>query len=355
MWEWKYAKEPLNMKLLLLRLLNNIKIIIIAALLGAAIIGGGHTISKVFFSGPVEYEMSQRYYIQYEIDPQVLIEYTFISGATWDTWVKSDWFTQRIWDYTLADGLDPTQYGLGQEDLASFMSGELETDLRIVKGTVRTPYMALTEKLSKALTKTMQDFAEQQIEIEEIRLVDTVEVAKVDKNLRVINALVLGTVLGCFFGLLGVIVYLVLDDAIYLPSVLTYRYGSDALGCAFDTVNGLELQPGTTENIKNAFADLEKVAITSVGEDLSLPDVAKLFEEIDFVCVPSICQVPEAISVLQEQEGILLLVQAGKNCDASICHVLEQLRIHDCKVKGMLLVEADKRMVKLMGLPVKGE
>ncbi len=355
MWEWKYAKEPLDMKLLLLRLVYNIKIVIIAALLGAAIIGGGYTVSKVVFGGPTEYEMSQRFYVQYATDPQVGLEFTYINHASWNMWVQSDWFTERVWDYTFADGLNPAQYGLTEETLSTHLSAGLETDLRVAIVTVKTTDAALTEKLSKALGKVMQEFAAEQIEIEEIRLVDTLEVKEVDKDIRALRAVILGAVVGAFCGLLGVLIYLVLDDAVYLPSTLSYRYGQPALGCAFDTSEGLELQPGTLENVKAMFADLGKVAITAVEEDLSLLEVANLFEGVDFVCVPSLCQVPEATAVLKESEGVLLVVAAGGSSDGQICHVLEQMKVHDCKLMGMLLVHADKNLMKWYGLPVKGE
>lgn len=355
MWEWKYAKEPLDMKLLLLRLIGNIKIVIIAALLGAAIIGGGYTVSKVVFGGPTEYEMSQRFYVRYATDPQVGLEFTYINHASWDMWMKSDWFTDRIWDYAFNSGLNPEQYGYQKEDLASLLSGGLETDLRVAIGTVKTTNPTLTEKLSEALTKTMMDFAQEQIEIEEIRVVDTLEVRETDKDIRALRAVILGTVVGAFCGIVGVLIYLVLDDAVYLPSTLSYRYGQPGLGCAFDSPDGLTLQAGTLENIKAMYGDLDKVALTAVEEDLSLPEIADLFESPQFVCVPSLCQVPEAIEVLKQQDGVLLVVAAGGSRDGQICYVLEQMKVHDCKLKGMLLVHADKNLMKMYGLPVKGE
>ncbi|MBQ7359864.1 MAG: hypothetical protein IJW63_07215 [Lachnospiraceae bacterium] len=355
MWEWKYAKEPLDMKLLLLRLIGNIKIVIIAALLGAAIIGGGYTVSKVVFGGPTEYEMSQRFYVQYATDPQVGLEFTYINHASWNMWVQSDWFTERVWDYTFADGLNPAQYGLTKETLSTVLSAGLETDLRVAIVTVKTTDAVLTEKLSKALAKVMQDFAQQQIEIEEIRLVDTLEVKEADKDIRALRAVILGTVVGAFCGIVGVLIYLVLDDGVYLPSTLSYRYGQPALGCAFDSPDGLKLQPGTLENIKTVYGELDKVALTAVEEDLSLPEIADLFEGPEFVCVPSLCQVPEAVEVLKQQDGVLLVVAAGGSSDGQICHVLEQMKVHDCKLRGMLLVHADKNLMKLYVLPVKGE
>ena len=354
MWEWKYAKEPLDMKLLLLRLVDKIGIVIIAALLGAAIIGGGYTVSKVFFSGPAEYEMSQRYYIQYGTDPKDGLEFTYINHATWDMWVKSDWFTDRIWDYTFHGGLNPEQYGYKKEDLASLLSGGLETDLRVAVGTVKTTSPTLTEKLSEALTKTMMDFANEQIEIREIRVVDTVEVKEAYKDIRILRAFVLGGVLGLLFGLLGLLIYLVADDRIYLPGTLAYRYGETVAGCIFEGKEGYTLQPGVKGNVRELLRGAADVAMTAVDAELSLPQIADLFEE-NFICVPSLCQVPEAVEAMKQMDGVLLIVSAGETPDKKLQYVLDQMRLHNLSVKGMLLVGADKKLLKRYGLPVKGE
>lgn len=354
MWEWKYAKEPLDMKLLLLRLADKIGIIIIAALLGAAIIGGGYTVSKVAFGGPSEYEMSQRYYVQYATDPKDGLEFTYINHASWDMWVKSDWFTERVWDYTFSAGFNPGQYGYDKADLASFMTGGLETDLRIVICTVKTPYATLTEKLSEALGKTLMDFADEQIEIESVRLVDTLELKESDKDIRILRAVILGGAIGLCAGLLGVLIYLAMDDGIYVPATLAYRYGQPVLGCVFEDKDGYVLSPDTKNNVAKVLEGCESVGVTAVDEQLSLLQMSTLLDA-KVVCVPSICQVPEAINVLSGMDGVILLVSAGVCQDAQIIHVLEQMKLHGVALKGLLLVDADRRLLQRYGLPVKGE
>lgn len=354
MWEWKYAKEPLDMKLLLLRLVNKTGIVIIAALLGAAIIGGGYTISKAVFGGPTEYEMTQRYYVQYGTDPQIGFEFTYINHASWDMWMKSDWFIDRIWDYTFNGGLNPEQYGYEKEDLASVITGGLETDLRVAIGTVKTTNPTLTEKLSESLTKVMMEFAEEQIEIEEIRVVDTIEIHEVDKDIRIFRAIVLGGVLGLFAGILGVLIYLVADDRIYVPGTLAYRYGEVVAGCVFEGKDGYVLQPGVKANVKELLCGAAEVALTAVDEELSLPEIAGLLDA-NIICVPSLCQVPEAVEAMKQMDGVLLLVSAGVSRDKQVQYVLDQMKLHNLCVKGMLLVGADRKLLKRYGLPVKGE
>lgn len=354
MWEWRYVKEPLDMKLLFLRFVDKIGIVIIAALVGAAIVGGSYTISKAFFSGPAEYELTQRYYIQYATDPRDGLSYTYINYASWDMWMKSDWFVERIWDYTVNGGLNPEQYGYVKTDLPQFISGNLETDLRVAVGTIKTPYPALTEKLSESLTKTMMDFRDAQIEIMEIRVIDTIELHESVKDIRVVRAFSLGALVGLLIGAFGVLICLVTDDSIYIPNTLAYRYGQPVLGCVYEDKNGLSLSLGTKENVQKVFADCKNASVTAVDEELALLPVAELLAEKP-VCVPSICQVPEAIHVLRDMDGVVLLVSAGVNQDSEIIHVLEQMKLHGVALKGLMLVGASKRLLRCYGLPVKGE
>ena len=174
------------------------------------------------------------------------------------------------------------------------------------------------------------------------------------KDIRILRAFVLGGVLGLLFGLLGLLIYLVADDRIYLPGTLAYRYGETVAGCIFEGKEGYTLQPGVKGNVRELLRGAADVAMTAVDAELSLPQIADLFEE-NFICVPSLCQVPEAVEAMKQMDGVLLIVSAGETPDKKLQYVLDQMRLHNLSVKGMLLVGADKKLLKRYGLPVKGE
>ncbi|MBQ7955092.1 MAG: hypothetical protein IJ282_05030 [Lachnospiraceae bacterium] len=351
MWEWNYAKEPFDMKLLVLRFLKKIWIPVIAALLGAAIIGGGYWLIRTVTAGPAEYELTSSYYVEYGTDPQTGYEYTYINHASWDTWIKTDYFVDNIWEEALNSGLQPEKYGIGKQDLPTFLAADLPSDLRMPISVVTTTDAELTEILAKAVEKAFVAFAGDQKEIDAIKVVDTSDVVPVDKDIRTFRACVLGAVLAVFFALICMLLYFIADDGIYLPWIFSCRYAVPALGAVAGYGEALHLLKGTAENVDYRFRDCKTVAVTAVEEDTDLKAVAALIENEntegkEFVCIPSILQVPEAAEKLRQMDGVLLLVRAGVCNGTQITKVLHELAIGECKVDGVLLTDADEKLIE---------
>lgn len=351
MWEWNYAKEPFDMKLFIIRLIKNIWIPVIAALLGAAIIGGGYFLIVDVFGGPDTYEVTSTYYVEYGKDPETGNEYTYINYASWDNWIKSDYFVGNIWTSALENGLEPEKYGIGKKDLENFLFGDLPSDLRMPTSTVTTGDPELTRILSVAVEEAFVMFAEMQKEIDAIRVVDTTDVTVSDKNIRTFRACVLGAVLGAFAALIIMFLYYIADDSVYLPQTFASRYGIPALGSAAGYGENLHLLKGTAENVAYRFKDCKTVAVTSVEEETDLKAVATLLEnaakeEKQYVCIPSILQVPEAAEKLREADGVLVLAESGVCNGKQIEKTLYQLKVQDCKVRGALLTDVDETLIK---------
>lgn len=355
MWEWNYAKEPFDMKLFIIRLMKNIWIPVVAALLGAAIIGGGYFLAKEVFGGPDTYEVTSTYYVEYGKDPETGNEYTYINYASWDNWIKTDYFVSNIWAAALEEGMDPAKYGIEQQDLAGFLFADLPSDLRMPTSKVTTGEPELTKILSVAVEKAFVMFAENQKEIDAIRVVDTTDVTVSDKNIRTFRACVLGAVLAAFFALIIMFLYYIADDGIYVPQTFACRYGIPALGGVAGFGEELHLLKGTAEDVAYRFKDCKKVAITSVEEDIDLMAVAALLQSEEkadrqYICIPSILQVPEAAEKLRETDGILLLAESGVCNGKQIEKTLYELKVQDCKVDGVLLTAVDERLIKLYEL-----
>lgn len=352
MWEWNYAKEPFDMKLLVLRLMKKVWIPIAAALLGAVLVGGGYFLAKEVFGGPDTYEVTATYYVEYGKDPETGNDYTYINYASWDTWIKTDYFADNIWDAAMAEGFAPERFGVEKADLEGFLSADLPSDLRMPVSTVKTEDAELTDILARAVEKAFVRFGEEQREIDEIRVVDTTEVSLTDRDVRTLRACILGAVLAVFFALVGMLLYFIADDGIYIPRVFSCRYGIPALGAAAGESEGLHLLKGTAENVKYRFRECRTVAVTAVEAETDLRAVAGLLEkaqerERKYVCIPSILQIPEAAEKLRETDGVLLLVKAGAGNGKQIEKALHELKVQDCEVKGVLLTDADERLIRL--------
>lgn len=346
MWEWNYGKEPFDMKLLVLRFAKKIWIPVIAALMGAAIVGGGYYLIRDVWGGPQEYGVTSSYYVEYGTDPQTGNEYTYINAASWNTWITTDWFVDKIRQEAADSGLQLEEYGISRQELPALLSADLPTDLRMPTSMVTTTNPELTKLLATAVESAFISFAGEQKEIDAIRVVDTTEVYPVDQDIRTLRACVLGAVLALFFALVIMLLYFVMDDGIYLPEIFSCRYGIPALGAVCGKPGELRLMKGTRENVAYRVKTCDRVALTSVEEETDLKAVAALLENEKCVCVPGILQVPEAAEKLREADGILLLVQAGVCNGKKIAHVLHELKVQDCRVIGVILTDADESLIK---------
>lgn len=348
MWEWSYAKEPFDMKLLVIRFIKNIWIPVVAALLGAAIIGGSYFLVADVFGGPDTYEVTSTYYVEYGIAPETGNEYTYINYVSWNNWIKTDYFVENIWSCALEEGLEPEKYGIEKDDLKAFLFGDLPSDLHMPTSKVTTGDPELTKILSVAVEKAFGMFAEDQKEIENIKVVDTTDVTVSDKNIRTFRACVLGGVLGAFFALIVMFLYYIADDGIYVPATFACRYGIPVLGTVAGYGEEMHLGKGTAEDVAYRFKECKTIAVTSVEEETDLKAVAALLQDMEkeFICIPSILQVPEAAEKLRETDGILLLAESGICNGKQIEKALYQLKVQDCKVEGVLLTGVDERLLK---------
>ena len=95
MWECNYGKEPLDIRLLVLRFLRRSPVILIAALLGAFCVGGPYFLVKVTFGPAKEYEAVTDFYIDYAVQENGE-EYTYFNQTTWTQLITDDVFTDKI-------------------------------------------------------------------------------------------------------------------------------------------------------------------------------------------------------------------------------------------------------------------
>ena len=330
MGEWPYAKEPFDTKLFVLLFVKKIGLIIIAAVVGGLLIGGGYYLKKVTFGGPVQYDITTTYYIEYAHQSEETGElYDYINDATWKSWVVTDWFVDRAWEYALEAGFEPEKYQTEKADLAGYFKADLPSDIRIPTSTVTTPYEEVTKILNQALQKTFVAFEEDHDEMTSIKIIDETPLAEADRDVRLGKAIVLGCVLGAFVAAFLVACTIIWDDTIRLPETFTYRYGIPMAGCKG---NGgiMDWDETTKEKLQYLLKGKEPLVLT-----------VKNFGE-------------QSGESLRKAEAILLEVAAGKDRGKAIEYVLHELQVLDCKVDAALLTEADDKLIQVYRFGKKG-
>lgn len=342
-----YAKEPFDTKLFVLLFLKKIWLVVCAAILGAALIGGGYYLKKVVFGGPTEYEMTTTYFIEYTTYNEETGEiYNYTNSATWGSLVLTDWFIDRAWEYALEAGMVPQRFGTGIEksDLAGYFYATMPTDLRIPEATVTTPYEELTMLLNTALQKTFFEFAEGRSEMEKIAIIDETELAVADKDVRTLRAVILGAVLGGLAAGFGLALWLIWDDTMQIPESLSYRYGLPAAGALAKGDTGLSEE--VLLNVKYLLRNKTQNGLVAVGKGIDIQKLMKQLPEGLFTAgISSETFSEEGFEKLRKAGGVLLLAEAGAAGGKEVEHVLETLKLQEISVVGGLLCNADKKLI----------
>ena len=309
MWQSRFAKEPFDLKLFVLRCIDNIKWILFGALAGALLVGGIYYLTNVTFGGRIPYQITHKLDVTYANDPDSGLEYSYYVAYTWNDWIKSDVF--------LSEQLKGNTLNMEAEEFQHYYEMTLPSDVRNPYLVITHPDKDMTEQLSAVLLAGLEALAEEQQEIETITVIDTDGPMLQVRDIKTFRAVVLGAVIGTFFALFALAFRLILEESVYLPETFFYRYGIPVAGYVDEEGN---YSGETKSGIEYLFAGLEKVGITAVEPELDLTKGQALFENSKAVCIPSVIQIPQSVEYLREMEEVLwdgkpegFAVLAGKN------------------------------------------
>lgn len=339
MWECSYAREPIDYKLLGLRLLKKIWIVIISVMAGAALIGGIYFSVNVVYGPQKEYTLESMYYLDYAEDSNGT-EYIFINEYTWDEVVHTNDFVDFVYEKLNGE--------LTIEEIENAISATLLSDTRYPYSIVTTNSQELTERIAEALNEAFVHFGETQKEFNAIRVVRSPKHASlIVADVRTLRAFLLGGAIGLFISLLCIWIYTVADSSVYVPATIEKRYHIPTLG----TINFTEF----SENFKYIYRDAltsetPQIAVTVADKKTDIKKISdvikKINEQITIIEVPNVCTEPEKVELLRKAAGVLLLVRAGAHNGKMLGRTLEQLGRQDVKVQAALLVDADEKLLK---------
>lgn len=414
MWECDYGKEPLDIRLLVLRFLRKSPVILLAALLGAVCIGGPYFLRKVTFGPAKEYEAVTDFYIDYAVQESGE-EYTYFNQTTWTQLITDDVFTDKILTYMsgmeISAEEDGSQgissqdakegdsqatdlrdaeersgplpdvekaAGITKQELREYLYATMLSDTRIVTTTVTTNDPVLTMKIEKALLRAMEDFGREQKEIAGVRILQEPEEASlVTADVRTFRACMLGAVIFVFVTVFYLLIYFVLDEGIYIPATFERRYGVPMLGtiCSVElpvlakklfSGEGTFCEPvlvatdGTVvlEQVREALAEagIKAVLDENLNEIFSKLNEGRTSETDDHGKRGKETDRQAEILTKEYFEGLenrklLLVVKAGAHNGKRIEKLLDFCRKCDWKVSAALLWEADERLIRAYEMP----
>ncbi len=313
MWQCAYAKEPFDLRLFVLRSIRNWKWILLGILAGVILIGGGYYLKNITLGGKIPYEVTNKFYIEYAVDPSSGNRYSYFEGYTWDDWMKSDMVVPGM--------LAKLSVDMAAEEFVTYYEASLPADLRIPYLVVTHPDEAIAAEISELLANAMISFGEEQLQIESVEWMDMVGPRLQFRDIRVARAMILGAVVGFAVSLFAIAFLGIVDEKIYVPETFVYRYDIPMLG--YVDSEG-EVSPEVEANLARLFGDMHEIG------EINAADAEALAESYE---------------TLSAMDGNLLLVPAGEVTGKNIEYLLNQCKMQNVTITAALLVDADSRLI----------
>ncbi|MCQ2538819.1 MAG: hypothetical protein MJ114_00065 [Acetatifactor sp.] len=329
MWECAYAGEPADYRLIGLRLYRKIWVLILAALAGVLLVGGGYSFSKLVLGGGRTYQAESVCYIDYAEDGSGS-PYEYYNYYTWNELVHTDYFVDNM----------AQKLSMSREEIIASTAATIDSDVRYLYLRCTTHDPALSLKLAAALEEVTVGFAQEQKEIAAMQIVKEAREAKDNTNFRLKNACILGGCIGFFAGLCGLFAFLCVDTSLYLPSTLEKRYGLLALGAPS--------MKEFADNCAHALKDAQRIALVPGEQNMTIPEgLLKTKAEMKvFGHVLDEAFTDAEYDKLRNFDTVVLVVKAGNHNGRRVERTLEQLKRQQITVSAAVLVDENEKLIR---------
>lgn len=329
MWECEYSREPVDYRLLWLRFLRKIWMIPFAVLAGVVLVGACHYYVKTVARGGRTYQAESVFYIDFAEDAQGE-KYDYYNYFTWNEVIHTDFFMDYVCEKMSGE--------LSVEEITSYITATIDSDVRYLYVRCNTHSPELSVRLASIMEEAVPKFADIRKEMRSIEIAKAADNAKDSTNIRLGNACILGGCLGLLLSIFLILIALVVDPAIHIPSTVEKRYHILCLGAVF--------MPEFAPNWKYALKDAVKIAKVFVDED---------FQEEEFriqgdterrvISCRNPVECPEELDKIRECEKVLLVLRAGRKNNKAFERLIEQLGRQDIKITAVVLAGADEKLL----------
>ena len=351
-------KEGMDLRFFLLRLLNSIWIIFVAALLGAAICAGGYMLVKLINPTMREYSRETKYYIDFAED-STGIGYGYYNDYTWNDFMKSD----DILNYTMT--ILPEE--ISKETVESAVFADIISDVRLLTITVTTTDADTTDKIADATAKSLVHYPENIKEIDRIRVIRDEEVKEIIVGDLTKNFAVFGLIFGAVVSLFWLCLVYCMDSSVYLPKDIEKRFHIPVLGVFYK--NGYEkedIEDNREEFLANAkyllegkkqiallwLGDRRKHEVSQLADKTLETESQGLVQRLKDVTDAEVIEdafnngkVPDYGALRQADAIVAVFVYGGADGKRAERY-LADLKKQDCEITAAVLCDADKKLYR---------
>ena len=246
----RHQAEELNRRSVYLRFMKKLWIIPAAAIVTAAVFGAVYFLLTQVVRDTRQYQAEAKLSVDYAYDEEGKKAHDYFNGATWTDLLTADpaisdeiaaalpeELLERIRArYTdpdivirdipgITDQMERFTEPAVQAAIQDTLSVLVLSDIRLMTLQAANSDPELVSALRDAAAQALTDYGQSRKEFNEITVLSMTPARRVVLDSRMKNALLLGGFLGLLFSFLLLRLFLILDDAVYVPEDAQRRYG----------------------------------------------------------------------------------------------------------------------------------
>lgn len=309
-----YVNEGMDIKKYMICLWRRLPLVIAAAAAAGLLFGVLYTLSRTVPAEEREYQAYAKIYLDFAADETGEV-YQAYNGYTWNDLMAADPIMELTLSYLSGE--------YTREEVQAAIRAEILSDIRLLTVTVTTNREERTEAILHAAVQALTAYGNQAKEFLEIGAIQETEAKLVVADNRLLQAVLLGLVLGLFFALLAAALRGIFEARILVPGDLKKVTDASFLGY----MNGPGNFRGDYENnlayLRGKAGD---ITVCEVSPDQSL-------SEEDF------CN-------LRKASGVVLSVPFRKANAAWVSYVIGQFAAQDCVLLGVAIRDCDEKFLR---------
>lgn len=300
----KYGNEGMDCKKLMLCFLQKIWLVVLTAVIGALLGAGIYLFHNVVLNSNREYRAQSKVYLDFAPDESGEI-YQEYNGYTWNDLMSTSLLLDTTMSY-LGEGYT-------EEEVTAATKAEILSDLRLLTITITTSDADKTAEILKATDLSLVDLGVREKEFIDIEVIKETEPELVAVDERLLQAVLLGLGIALVVTVLGMALFYVFQDKIYVPTDIRGVTDIPFVGFLFDLDKAK----------KEASKQKTQKWLSAMQKDLE-----------------------EGKEHLKQADGIFLEIPYAKMTRTELDYQLEHLKVTGVHVAGIVIRDADVRFIK---------
>ena len=347
-----YWQEGIDSKALLVCLLRKLPYLLLLGVTGAVLGSGLYLLIAVMTSEGLKYQAETEYYIDFA-DGRLEAKDHY-NDFTWNDVMATDLILGNTMNI-LGDTYD-------RNTVKEMITADILSDVRYLTITVEGSDAEIVEEISNATRISIEKFGSSKDEFDSIEQIENNGVQVLKDKLFTWRAALLGAFAGVLVGMFWVVGAFCLGSRFYTKRSIQKCFGIQVFGLLYAKNNEVEgsqemaLQLSLQHRMeKAACKQLVMIDVTEGKcaqkcheELMALYTAEQLGAELFVQSFPISCK--EDYAKMREAEGVILAIPFAKSCREAVIEAINQLENQECKILGAILVDVDKKWMKMYGI-----